>query len=164
MKTIAFTGHRPSRLIWKYNENSIQCRNFKNKLYFILEKEIIENKVYQFLTGMALGIDMIMAEIIIKLKEKYPIKLIAVIPYQNQTEKWKLESVEKYNSILNQCDNKIIISQTFSYDSIYKRNEYLVDNCDYLYAFYTGGTGGTKYTIDYAKKLNKKVIIINPNT
>lgn len=39
------------------------------------------------------------------------------------------------------------------------RNKQIVDNCDILVAFWDGESKGTKFTIEYAKKQNKEVII-----
>lgn len=39
------------------------------------------------------------------------------------------------------------------------RNKEIVERADYIIAFWDGKSRGTKFTIDYAKKLNKKVRI-----
>ena len=39
------------------------------------------------------------------------------------------------------------------------RNKEIVERADYIIAFWDGKSRGTKFTIDYAKKLNKKVKI-----
>ena len=50
-----------------------------------------------FITGMALGSDMICAEIILELKKKHSnIELECAIPCTNQTEKWFGESLKRY--------------------------------------------------------------------
>jgi hypothetical protein len=41
------------------------------------------------------------------------------------------------------------------------RNKLIVENCDCLIAFWDGKSRGTKFTIDYAKKLDKTVKIID---
>jgi predicted Rossmann fold nucleotide-binding protein DprA/Smf involved in DNA uptake len=40
------------------------------------------------------------------------------------------------------------------------RNKQIVENADIVVAFWDGASKGTKFTIDYAKKLNKKVVIV----
>ncbi len=40
------------------------------------------------------------------------------------------------------------------------RNLQIVDNCDFLLAFWDGSSRGTKFTIDYAVKLNKPLRIV----
>lgn len=39
------------------------------------------------------------------------------------------------------------------------RNRLIVDNCDVLVAYWDGESKGTKFTIDYAKKQGKNVIV-----
>ena len=68
-KVCCFSGHRPSKLPWGYNENDLKCVSIKKKLYIEIEKTI--NEGYNiFLCGMALGFDMICAEIVLELKKK----------------------------------------------------------------------------------------------
>ena len=41
-----------------------------------------------------------------------------------------------------------------------KRNDFMVDICDEILAFWDGLSKGTKHTINYAKKLGKPICII----
>ena len=43
-----------------------------------------------------------------------------------------------------------------------KRNEWMVDNCDAVIAVWDGAPGGTANTVDYARKLGKSVLVIDP--
>ena len=43
-----------------------------------------------------------------------------------------------------------------------KRNQYMVDTSSVLIAVYDGVSGGTKNTVEYAKKKDKKIIVIRP--
>ncbi len=45
-----------------------------------------------------------------------------------------------------------------------KRNKWMVDNCDLLIAVWNGTSGGTANCVNYAKSINKQIIIINPNS
>ncbi len=88
--TACFTGHRPAGLPWGYNEKDEICLRFKKELICILRNAILFG-VNRFLTGMAEGFDMIAAEIIIELKKEFKnIKLIAIIPCQNQEKMWSV--------------------------------------------------------------------------
>ena len=70
-KICGFTGHRPQSLPWGYNENCAEFYKFKNNLTNIIKNSI--NKGYTFfISGMALGVDMIAAKTIIELKSEYP--------------------------------------------------------------------------------------------
>lgn len=56
--TACFTGHRPQKLPWKFNENDERCLKMKKTLRIEIENAI--NRGYDtFLCGMAIGFDMI---------------------------------------------------------------------------------------------------------
>ena len=165
MKTCAFTGHRPRRLPFGFNENDIRCKLLKDNIRSNI-MSLIENKeVVNFISGMALGIDMYAAEIVLELKEYYPfITLEAAIPCENQSAKWISSSVKRYNDILKKTDKITILQKEYTPTCMQKRNKYMVDNCDYLIAVYNGKPGGTRNTLNYAERVGKEVILINPTT
>lgn len=45
-----------------------------------------------------------------------------------------------------------------------RRNDIIVDNADMVLAFWDGSSHGTKYTIDYAKRMGKPVKIYVPKS
>ena len=71
-KTCCFTGHRPQSLPFGFNENDARCAALKKALreqiIHLSEKE----NVTHFISGMAIGIDMYAAEIVLDLKKSYP--------------------------------------------------------------------------------------------
>ena len=74
MLKCCITGPRPQSLPWGFNKF---CFNYL-KLKLLLKKVIIlsiKQGYTYFLCGMALGVDLMAAEIIIKLKSKYNIFL-----------------------------------------------------------------------------------------
>lgn len=83
---ICFTGHRPNSLPWKNNEKSLKFLLFKAKIKRVILKQIKNNYKY-FITGMALGSDIICAELILFLKQKYNLFLECAIPCKDQTNK-----------------------------------------------------------------------------
>lgn len=87
-QTCCFTGHRPKKLPFKSNETDERCVRLKEILRDEIEKMITEKGVKKFISGMAIGTDMICAEIVLELKEKYDITLECAIPCRNQSEKW----------------------------------------------------------------------------
>ncbi len=48
-------------------------------------------------------------------------------------------------------------------DAKHIRDKLIVENCDNIIAFYDGKCKGTKYTLNYGKKLKKSTIIIEIN-
>ena len=160
-KVCCFTGHRSQKLPWSFNEQDERCLIMKEELYLEIEKSI--NEGYDtFLCGMALGFDMICAETVLQLKLKYKsIKLIGAIPCKNQTEKWKKESIDRYNKILSLADKITYTSNSNYYNGcMQKRNQYMIDNSNLLIAVFNGSNGGTKQTIEYAYKNKIKVFLL----
>ena len=101
MKTCAFTGHRPKGL--GYLESDERCAALKEKLRSLIIRMIEEEGVTHFISGMAQGVDMYAAEIVLELKEKHPqITLECAIPYERQAVRWP--------------------------EALWKRNQYLVDH------------------------------------
>ncbi len=105
---------------------------------------------------------MLCAEIILKLKKKHPnIKLKCAILCKNQTEKWKKESIDRYNKILSLADKITYTSNSNYYNGcMQKRNQYMIDNSNLLIAVFNGSNGGTKQTIEYAYKNKIKVFFL----
>jgi len=161
--TCSFTGYRPSKLPFKNNYN---CEEYK-LLCEALEKEIrlmINNGVKFFLTGMAQGVDMICGEIILKLKKEFDIHLFCVIPCKNHFLGWDSRNMVVYNKLIAEASGVVYTSEEeYSKGCMMKRNRYLVDNAECILAVFDGQKGGTMFTVNYAKKMKKTIVIINPN-
>jgi len=67
----AFTGHRPQKLPWRYNEMAESCTRLKKTLAMQIAR-LVAGGVTDFLTGMAQGVDTFCAEIVLDLREKNP--------------------------------------------------------------------------------------------
>ena len=161
MYRVSFTGYRPVKLPF-FGEDDPLCQELKQRI----EKQIQELAVAgakEFFTGMAQGVDTWCAEAVLDLKKQYDdISLTAIIPCREQPDKWTAAQQQRYRQILDQCKKTICVSETYTKDCMHRRNRALVDICDILIAVYDGQSGGTYYTIEYAKKRHKKTIIIPP--
>lgn len=143
----------------------------KNKLSDItvsLERIIIKyiNEGYRYFgAGGALGFDTLAAETVLRLKNKYPyIKLILVLPCLSQTKGWKKTDIEKYNFIKAQADKVVYTSQEYTSDCMFKRNRHLVNYSSLCICYLSNNSGGTAYTVAYAKKNNLKIENIAEHT
>lgn len=163
--TCAFTGHRPSSFSFGYDEEHPDCV----KLKLIMAQQIaslIENGVTTFLTGMALGVDTWGAQIVLALKTQRPdLRLIAVLPCESQANKWSPEQRERYFNILAQCDETVYTSHHYTRDCMFTRNRWLIDHSTFVLAVYNGeAKGGTAYTVQYAHRQRRALIVIDPST
>jgi len=161
-KTVAFTGHRPQSLPWGRNEKSPRCAEFKKILTAEIEKAIAEGYT-AFITGMAMGYDLIAGRIVLDLKEVYPhITLECAIPFEEQAALWPEEEQEKYRYILSRCDHTNIICRRETKGAYGRRNRYMVGKAGLVIAGWSGAPSGTGSTVRYARRKNRRLIIIDP--
>ena len=159
----AFTGHRPRSFPWKYNEAVPDCVLLKEVLADQI-KELADRGVTDWLSGMAQGVDLWCAQIVLALRKENPaLKLHCVLPCERQESKWTASAQERYRSILAQANEVIYVGQEYSRDCMLERNRYLVDHSSILLAVYNGTwRSGTGATVRYALKQGREVIIIDP--
>lgn len=159
--TVCFTGHRPNLLPFKLDEEDKNFLQFKSKLTNIVIN-LINNGYTNFISGMALGIDTLCAEIILELKQKFnDLKLICCLPCKNQDRFWTNLDKLKYQNILKSADKIIYaVNKNYCTGCLQLRNKIMVDNSEIVVAVYYGINGGTKQTIEYAKTQDKKIIFI----
>lgn len=165
IKKCAFTGHRPQKLPFGLNEEDERCVALKQKLREEIIRQIEVNGVTHFITGMALGVDMYAAEIVLGLKSSYNgITLESAIPCETQAEKWTEAQRDRYYEIAAQCDEETMLQHQYTPDCMQKRNRYMVDEADYIIAVWDGRPSGTSKTVQYAQRQGKPVTVINPRT
>ena len=156
----AFTGHRSRKLPWGYDEQDVRCVAFKKCLYDVVES-LVESGVEHFISGMAQGGDLYFAEAVLALREKYPhITLEAAVPYPGQADSWPMEQRQRYKRILSRCARVTVVQEQYSRSCMLERNRYMVDRCDVLLVGYNEQSGGTLYTINYARKKSREMILL----
>lgn len=162
-KVCCFTGHRPQKLSFGFNEEDERCVQLKQAIMEQTEKLITQYGVTHFIVGMALGVDIYSAEIVLLLKEKYPqITLECAIPCETQCEKWSEPMRDRYFDIVKGCDEETMLQRHYTKDCMQKRNQYMVDKSDYVIAVWNGKPSGTGNTVRYAESKGKTVIRIRP--
>jgi len=158
----AFTGYRPQKMPFGYNELDPRCIDFKARLRETIQSLIWEGYSH-FLSGGALGMDMYAAEIVLELRQQYPwIGLEMVIPYDSQADHWEEVYQTRYAILLEAADIVTCTGHEYTKGALFRRNRYLVDNADLLLAAYDGKPGGTQMTCDYAKKMGVRICKIPP--
>ena len=151
-KRCAFTGYRPSKMPWGYDETDARCAEFRFRLRESLEYLIGKGYV-DFLSGGALGFDQMAARIVLSLREKYPwVRLIMVIPFDGQADRWEPEYQARHARLFEEADMVTAISHQYTRSCLFIRNRYLVNNADLLLAAYDGQAGGTAMTVEYGPR------------
>lgn len=153
-KTCCFTGHRE---IPKQDRKRI-AENLEKTV-----TELIDKGYLYFGAGGAYGFDALAAQTVLKLKKRYPnIKLILVLPCRTQTRRWDARDVEEYERIKAQADKVVYTSQEYTRDCFHKRNRHLVDHSSVCVCYLTKTTGGTDYTVSYARLKGLDVLNVAP--
>ena len=161
MYKVSFTGYRPQKLPFR-GESDPACVDLKRRIYAEIER-LYSFGAGEFYTGMALGVDMWCAEAVLKLKSVHPeVRLIALLPCRGQEDRWSPADQRHYSEILKLCDRVDCLAPYYTSECMHARNRALIDSCDLMIAVYDGKPGGTKYTVELAGKLGKKVIVIPP--
>lgn len=164
-KTVCFSGNRPAHLPWKTNEDCDIYEEFKSSFIKLIDK-LIDAGYRHFISGMALGFDLIAAETILELKEikKVKITLECAIPCIGQTDRWNTASKTRYRRVLERADKVTLVSDKSYYTGCFaKRNEFMVNRSDLVVALNFSQSGGTVSTINYALKKDKAIIVIGDN-
>ena len=165
MIVCAFTGHRPQNFPWGYNETSPDCVMLKEVLAEQI-KTLVDDGVTGFISGMAQGVDLWAAKIVLDLRRKSPeIKLSCALPCAEQEKKWPSAVQQEYRSILTQAHKVVMVGKEYTKECMLTRNRYMVKYADILLAVYRGKyQSGTGATVRYAQKLGRKIIMIDPIT
>ena len=149
-KTVCFTGHRriPDA---QYNELH---RRLENVIV-----ALVESGHRFFGAGGALGFDTMAAQTVLALKKQYPyIRFILVLPCLSQAKKWKKPDQIVYERIKAQADKIVYTGREYTKDCMHRRNCYLVDCSSICVCYLTKSTGGTAYTVNYARRRGVKII------
>lgn len=161
----AFTGHRPKSFPWKYDETAPGCVALKKALAEQITA-LTNEGVTGFISGMALGVDLWAAQIVLDLREKNPaLKLYCALPCEGQEKKWPAEKQAQYRAILKQADGIHLENRNRTADRMLDRNRYMVDHASILLAVYNGAyRSGTGMTVRYAQSKHRRIILIDPIT
>lgn len=158
----AFTGYRPAKMPFGYDELDPRCIDFKKRLADTIQM-LIEQGYSHFLSGGAMAMDIFAAEAVLALKARYPqITLEMVSPFDGQAEKWSRTYRARHDELFELADVVTAISHEYTRSCMFRRNQYLVSNADILVAAYDGQDGGTKMTVELARREGVQVLIVPP--
>ena len=124
--------------------------------------ELIADGIRYFYAGGALGFDTLAAETVLRLRDQFPqIQLILALPNREQTRGWSAASVERYESILRRANEVIYTSEHYTRGCMQRRNRFMVDHSAVCVAYCTRATGGSAYTLQYARKSGLRILLLS---
>lgn len=154
-QTCCFTGHRIIR--------PEQIGDITQRLNETVQLSINEGYI-NFCTGGALGFDTIAAQTVLSMKLSYPqINLLLILPYQSQTSGWLQSDKSLYEKIKFESDAVEYVAGHYYRGCMQKRNRRMVDYSSRCICYLTEEhekSGGTAYTVKYARKSGIEIINI----
>ena len=150
LKGCCFTGHRqiPQDLAPK----------LKQRVKDGIEYLYANMGVTTYYAGGALGFDALAAEAVIEQRKKYPsISLVLVIPCRNQAVRWSAGDKAKYEQLKGDANEVICLAEHYFSGCMHQRNRYMVDHSRACICYLTERTGGTAYTVKYARERGLRI-------
>lgn len=137
-RVLAFAGHRPEKVA---------------RFERFIRRNIISSMLLmgpgQVISGMALGVDQWAAEAALFLG----IPLVAAIPFKGQEKLWPAWQQRHYNDLLDKATKvQVVCLGDYHATKMQARNEWMVDHCGLMLAYWNGSAGGTANCIRYARK------------
>ncbi len=147
-KICAFTGHRKL-------EEDFSFLDLDDAV-----KKALKKGFRVFLNGMAMGFDLLAAEVVLSHLEEYPdIRLIACIPCEEQEKYYSEEDKIRYYNVLTVAE-RVLLSKNYHRRCMLNRNDYMVERAEMLVAYCKKEKGGTAYTVrQFLKKHPKGKIV-----
>ena len=148
-----FTGHRPERLGMPEIE---VISGLKKEI-----RQAIADGFQTFISGMARGVDLWAAEIVLALRDEgAAVRLICASPYRGFESRWGRDWQERYRLVMERADLVRFICPGYSRDCFQRRNEWMVNHSARVIAVYNGQPSGTRNTIEYVRQRGVPVILL----
>ncbi len=114
-----------------------------------------------FCAGGALGFDTLAAAVVLVLKKKKDdVRLHLILPCPDQTKGWRQADIDMYEAIKAEADDIVYVAPRYERGCMHARNRQLVEQSGVCVAYMSRETGGTAYTVSYAKQHNLRIINI----
>lgn len=163
--SVAFTGYRTEKLPFEPNEKNIAALSEKISRTISEQAEL---GVKYFMSGMCRGSDLIAADAVLSLREKTGIELWCAVPFAGHRKTIPDNELPLYDRIIGNANGVVTLCKytpdVSEYGRLYnERNYYMVSHCDGLIAICPGQDilpGGTKNTVEMARRAGKKVIFV----
>ena len=163
--SVAFTGYRTEKLPFEPTKENL--RALSDKIKSAAEAEISAGVKY-FMSGVCRGSDLIAADAVLSLREKYGVELWCAVPFKNHRVTIPHSELPLYDKVLKEANGVLVLYKNDAdgadFGRLYnERNRFMVSRCDGLIAVCPENDilpGGTKNTVEFARRSGKKIIYI----
>ena len=156
---LGVTGHRPTNKE-QYEDAAL------NRLTAIIVDELVKLQQQYVITELRSGMALYFDTACCLAAIHFNIPFIAEVPFALQWTKWNKQHQLRYFDLLSKAKEVVYVDALPNYKTnttnvglyhvskLYKRNEHIMDNSDYVLTYYdNSGKGGTASAIRYASKL-----------
>lgn len=164
--SLAFTGYRTEKLPFPPTEKNLA--ELKDRIAAAVREQAALGVKY-YMSGVCRGADLIAADAVLGLRDELGIELWCAVPFAGHRSVTPREELALYDKVLSSANGCVVLckdAQPADYARLYnERNYYMVNKCDGLIAIcgeHNVLPGGTKNTVEMAKRLNKKIIYVDP--
>ena len=138
--TACFTGHRT------YDGS-------RNEELARAVRELYALGYRNFLCGMAVGFDIVAAEVTLSLREELAgVRVVAIVPFEGMQKGFSEPWRSRFERVVAEADESITLAPKYSTEVYAVRNNFLVDHSSAIIAYFDGSKGGTAYTVRRAVK------------
>ena len=170
-KVCCFTGYRPHR--FDFSPDGLRPEQVQAALGSLI-RSLYREGYRTFISGMSAGVDLWAAAEVLALREIDPtVELVAAVPFAGQESRWPIPLQREYRRVLDSCRQ---VEYLFSEKeaaadpaACYRqRNRWMVDRADTVVAVceldVADSRTGTASTVRYARRLQKRIFYIHPQT
>ena len=151
MNACCFTGHR--KILPALSDG------LQKKLAQTIDRLYNEKHITTYYVGGAQGFDTLASEAVIERRAEIAyLRLVVAMPHAKQAARWSAEDQSRHKRILDAADEVICLAEHYYRGCMQRRNRYLVDHSDVCVCYLTERTGGTAYTVKYAKKRGLSIV------
>lgn len=120
---------------------------------------LYDRGIRNYCCGGALGFDTLAAQVVLEFRKDHPdARLVLILPCPEQAKFWNPEDVKVYEEIKSLADDVIYTHNRFTRFCMHLRNRRLVDESSVCISHLVKSTGGTAYTVKYAKQQGIEII------
>ena len=170
-KICCFTGYRPHR--FDFSPDGLRPEQVQAALGALIRRLYTEG-YRTFISGMSAGVDLWAAAEVLDLRAAdSSVELVAAVPFAGQENRWPIPLQREYRRILDGCQQvEYLFSEKEAAEdpsACYRsRNRWMVDRSDTVVAVceldVADSRTGTASTVRYARRLQKRIFYIHPQT
>lgn len=122
-------------------------------------KNLRENGITSFISGMEEGLDLSLTEYILNTKKERD-TLECAVAFEDQAKEYSEKERNTYFSLCEKCDTLSFVSKKRIFGCKTKRDKYMIEQSDFILCFWDKIAPYTGELLQYAASLNKKILYI----